>query len=115
MTTRSLGSWISRGTISVDEGFFEEVVSEANVLERGRKRVEDCVGEPEEENAGCEGERVVEVSDAADCDRPYMGTIRFCMIWVDAWAEPDDSGRVKSSCGISSAAGMGRPLPAATN
>jgi hypothetical protein len=66
----------------VDEGFLDEVVSEANVFDRGRKGDEDCVGDvgelgEERENAGCEGESVAEVSDAADCDRPEMGTIKF--------------------------------------
>lgn len=60
----------------------EEVVSEANVFDRGLKGDEECVGEvgelgEERENAGCDGERVAEVSEAADCDRPEMGTIRF--------------------------------------
>ena len=71
LTNGSLGSWISRGTISVDGEFLEEVVNEASVFDRGRKGDEDCVADVGElgegrENAGCDGERVAEVSDAAD-------------------------------------------------
>jgi len=70
LTNGSLGSCISRGTISVDVGFFEEVVNDANVFDRGRKGDEEWVGDVGElvegENAGWEGERVAEVSDAAD-------------------------------------------------
>ena len=44
-----------------------------------------------------------------------MGTIRFCIFWVEACAESVDSGFDNSSGGISSAAGMGRPRPAANN
>ena len=82
-TNGSFASWISRGTISVDdEGVLEEVVREANVFDRGRNgddEYEGDVGELVEpmESAGCEGERVAVVSDAADCDRPEMGTMRF--------------------------------------
>lgn len=73
LTKGSLGSWTSRGTISVCEGFLEEIVSEANVFDRGRKGEEDGaggevagdVGEGSE-NAGCDGERVAEVSEAFD-------------------------------------------------
>jgi hypothetical protein len=42
-TKGSLGSWISRGTISVEEGFLDEVVSEARVFDRGRNGDVDCV------------------------------------------------------------------------
>jgi hypothetical protein len=51
-TNGSLGSRISRGTISVDEGFLEDVVSEANVFERGRKGDGECVGDVGEFGAG---------------------------------------------------------------
>lgn len=30
------------------------------------------------EKAGCEGERWEEASEAFDCDRDVMGTVRFC-------------------------------------
>jgi hypothetical protein len=68
----------------------EEVVREANVLDRGRKGDEDggedAIGEvgEEGENAGCEPERVAEVSDAADCDLDEIGTMRFCMFEFEA-------------------------------
>jgi hypothetical protein len=71
-TNGSFGSWISRGTISVDKEFFEEVVREANVLDRGRKGDDECVGDvggdaaAAFENAGCAGERVAEASEAAE-------------------------------------------------
>ena len=104
----------------MDVGFLEEVVSDAKVFDRGRKGDVEWaadVGELGEgsENPGCEGDIVAEVSDAADCDRPEIGTIRFWMFWVEACGESGESGLVHSSCGISSAAGMGRPLPAATS
>lgn len=81
LTKGSLGSWISRGTISVGE-FLNDEVNEAKVLDLGRKGDEECVGDvgvlgEGRPNTGCDGEVVVEVSDAADCDRPEMGTIRF--------------------------------------
>jgi hypothetical protein len=62
----------------------EEVVSEANVFDRGRNGDEECGGEVGElgegkENAVCDGEGFADVSDAADCDLPEMGTIRFCI------------------------------------
>jgi hypothetical protein len=44
-TKGSLGSWISRGTISVDEGFLDEVVNDARVFDRGRKGDDECVGD----------------------------------------------------------------------
>jgi len=71
-TKGSFGRCISRGVISAAEGVLEEVVSEANVLDRGRNGDEDggeeAIGEvgEEPENAGCKGESVAEVSDAAD-------------------------------------------------
>jgi hypothetical protein len=110
-TKGSLGSLISRGTISVDEGVLDEVVSDARVFDRGRKG-DECVGVV---GAGCDGERAGEVSDAADWDRPEMGTIRFWIFWEEVCADSGDRGLVNSSWGISSAAGMGRPLPAATS
>jgi len=55
----------------VVEGFLDDVVREAKVLERGRKGEWDCpmgeVGWEEVlENAGCEADNVVDLSDAAD-------------------------------------------------
>lgn len=81
LTKGSLGSWISRGTISV-EVFLDDVVNEAKVLDLGRKGEEECVGDvavvgEERPNPACDGEVVAEFSDAAECDRPEMGTIRF--------------------------------------
>lgn len=52
--------------------FFEEVVREANVFDRGRKGDVECVGVVggEEvlalENAGCAGESFAEASEAAE-------------------------------------------------
>jgi hypothetical protein len=83
LTLGSTGSCISRGTNSDDEGFLEEVVRDARVLDRGRKGDEDCEGEAGRgeagelpEKAGCEGDRVAEVSDAAEWERPDMGTVK---------------------------------------
>jgi hypothetical protein len=120
-TNGSFGSWISRGTISVDEGFFKEVVREANVFDRGRKGDDEGAGEvggeevPALENARCAGESFAEASEAAEWDREDIGTIRLCRLWLEVCGESGDMGLVNSSGGISSAAGMGRPLPAATS
>lgn len=67
------------------------------------------------EKAGCDGESVADASDAAECEREDIGTIKFCKLWLDACGESTDKGWVRSSVGISSGAGMGRPLPAATS
>jgi hypothetical protein len=83
-TKGSLGSCISRGTISVDEGVLEEVVREANVFDRGRKGDEDGDAgavEDDPESAGCEGERFVDASDPTEWEREDMGTMRFWMFW----------------------------------
>ena len=119
MTKASFGSWISRGVISAGDGFFEEVVREAKVLDRGRKGDDDCggeeaTGEPGEEgaNAGCEGESA-EVSDPADCDLDVIGTVRFCIFGFEAFGDSGERAFL-SSGGISSAGGSGRPLATAT-
>ena len=122
LTYGSFGSCISRGTNSDDEGFFDDVVSDARVFDRGRKGEEDCEGEAgggevgdAPENAGWDGERVAEASEAAECDRDFIGTIKLCRLWFEAWGESGERGLVSSSGGISSAAGIGSPLPTATN
>jgi hypothetical protein len=63
----------------------EEVVRDARVLDRGRKGDEDCEGEAGggeagdvPKKAGCEGDRVAEVSEAAEWEREDMGTVKFC-------------------------------------
>ncbi len=87
MTYGSFGSCISRGTNSDDEGFLEDVVSDARVFDRGRKGDEDCEGEAgggeagvAPRNAGRDGESVAEVSEAAEWDREDIGTIKFCRL-----------------------------------
>jgi hypothetical protein len=87
-TNGSFGSCISRGVISVDDGFLDEVVREARVLDRGRKG-DDVPGEAgtvedDPENAGCDGDRVVDASEAAEWERDEMGTIKFCRFWAEA-------------------------------
>jgi hypothetical protein len=84
LTYGSTGSFISRGTNSEDVGFLEDVVRDARVFDRGRKGDEDCAGEAgggedvdAPEKAGWEGDKVAEVSDAADWERPEIGTVRF--------------------------------------
>lgn len=100
--------------------FFEAFVKEASVFDRGLKgegefAVTGGVLEVEAlENAGCDGERGAEASEPVDCDRAVIGGMRFCRLWLEVFADSGD-GRVRLSVGISSAAGMGRPLPAATN
>jgi hypothetical protein len=101
--------------------FLEEVVREARVLDLGRNGEELCTtggaGEVGDgtENAGCEGERVVEVSEEADSDLPAIGTIRFCKLGFEAFSGSVDKARMRPSGGISSAAGIGIPRPAATS
>lgn len=102
--------------------FFEAFVREAKVFDRGRKGEDECagagegeLGEEALENAGCDGESVADASEAVECDREDIGGIMFWRLWLEGFADSGDSGRVRSSEGISSAAGMGRPLPAATN
>lgn len=48
-------------------------------------------------------------------EREVIGTVKFCRLLFEACGESEERGLVRSSEGISSAAGMGRPLPAATN
>lgn len=67
----------------------EEVVRDARVLDRGRNGEADGgeagVGELAlAENAGCDGDRFAEASEAAECDREDMGTIRFWRLWFEA-------------------------------
>ena len=61
----------------------EDVVRDARVFDRGRKGDEDCEGEAGAgeavdvpEKAGCEGERVADASEAAEWERPDMGTVK---------------------------------------
>ncbi len=94
---------------------------EATVLARGRwKGNDECadeVGAGEAgdwlEKAGWEGERVVEASEAAEGDLEDIGTVKLCRFWPEHCVELGDKGRVSSSRGISSAAGIGRPRAAA--
>jgi hypothetical protein len=62
----------------------EDVVREAKVLDRGRNGDEDWEGEAgggevavAPKKAGCDGDRVAEVSEAAEWERPDMGTVKF--------------------------------------
>lgn len=100
------------------EGFLD--VREAKVFDRGLNGEDDCgfgelrgdVGEGRE-NAGCEGDKFM--SDDCECDRDDIGTIRFWRFGVDDLGDPAGVPFSGSSGGTSSAAGMGRPLAAATN
>lgn len=94
---------------------------EARVLDRGRKG-DECeggaaIGEVGEEElkAGCEGERFAEASEALEWLREVIGAIKFCKLGFEAFGDSKARGTVRSSEGISSAAGIGRPRPAATN
>jgi hypothetical protein len=100
---------------------FEEVVREATVLDLGRKGEllgagggADEVGDGTE-NAGCDGERFDDTSEEAECDLPAIGTMRFCMFEFVIYPDSMDSDRIIPSGGISSAAGIGIPRPAATS
>lgn len=98
LTKGSFGSLSSRGTISDDVGFLDDVVS--IVFDRGRNGEEDGAGAAKFIGDGSEG---IELGgcfgDSDDWLCPVMGI---------------EAGIVLSS-GIASAAGMGRPLPAATS
>jgi hypothetical protein len=82
-----LGSCISRGTISEDDGFFAAEARDANVFDRGRNGEEEWEGDAVAaglldalEKAGCDGESVAEPSDAVECDREDIGTIKLCRL-----------------------------------
>lgn len=70
--------------MSEEEGFLEAFVSEARVLDLGRKGEDDCAGgdagveELAFEKAGCEGERLADASEAAEWDLDDIGTINPC-------------------------------------
>lgn len=97
------------------------MVREASILVRGRNGDADCTAGVLEEGLAGSGdvaggtESVAERSEATVCDREPIGTIKFGRFGSDAWGDSDERGAAGSSSGISSAAGMGRPLPAATN
>jgi hypothetical protein len=62
-------------------------VRDARVLDRGRNGDDDCAGEAGDgeaadvpEKAGCDGERVADVSEAAEWDREDIGTIKLCRL-----------------------------------
>jgi hypothetical protein len=68
--------------------FLDDVVNEARVFARLRKNGEDgeaAIGEEGggRENAGCDGERFIDLSDVADCDRAVIGTVRWLMLISD--------------------------------
>lgn len=67
------------------------------------------------ENAGWEGDRVADASEAYECEREDMGTVRFCKFGLDDLGDSAGTGLSGSSGGTSSAAGIGSPLAAATN
>ena len=104
--------------------FLEDVVKAANVFARPLKNGDEDgdapIGEGGEgrENAGCDGERFVDISELDDGDLEVIGNVRLLIF------EFDDRGfqsvlrlfaRDGSSGGISSAGGIGRPLTAATS
>jgi len=67
--------------MSVCELFLADVVSEASVFARLRKKGEEgelAMGEVGggSEKAGCEGERLADLSDCADMERDVIGTVR---------------------------------------
>ncbi len=86
---------------------------------KGNDECEDEVGAGETgdwlERAAWEGGKGVEASEAAEGDLEDIGTVKFCRLKLEPSAELGGKGLVSSSRGISSAAGIGRPLAAATN
>jgi hypothetical protein len=107
--------------MSTGNGFLEEVVRDDNILVRGRKEEVDWLaGVLEDGLDGSPGvvagtARLADVSEAADGDREEIGGIKLCRFGSEPCGESDEGGTVGSSSGISFAAGIGRPLPAATS
>lgn len=68
-------------------------------------------------NEHWDGERLDEVSELRDCDLEVMGTVKLLIFVSDDFVSDStlDSDLGSSSTGISSGAGMGRPLAAATS
>jgi hypothetical protein len=60
--------------------FFAADARDASVFDRGLKGGDAGVLVGTLENAGCDGERVVETSDPAECDREDIGTVRLCKL-----------------------------------
>jgi hypothetical protein len=82
--------------------FFAADARDASVFDRGLKGDADCTGDAGVlvgvlENAGCDGERVAETSDPAECDREDIGTVKLCKLWFDGCGELIRKGRVRSS------------------
>ena len=101
--------------------FLEDVVNAANVFARPLKNgEEDGDGEVSEgrENAGCDGERFVDLSELDDSDLEVIGNVRLLIFEFDDRAFQSALrlfARGGSSGGISSAGGIGRPLTAAAS
>lgn len=70
--------WISCGVNSPCELFFDKVVNDAKVFDRGRKieEVEDMFDDGDRK-VGCDGVRVGDDSELKDCERDDISTVTF--------------------------------------
>lgn len=125
LTYGSFGKFTSRGVMS--PGKVLTLVRDAKVLARPRERAEpiDVVAEV---TGVCsigkvdrDGEIFDEESELKDCEREEIGTIKVLRLESVDLGSGSGSGSgfdlifTSSSSGISSGAGIGRPLAAATN
>jgi hypothetical protein len=125
LTYGSFGRVSSCGAISVCEALREPVASEASVFARPRKNGDDdelvAIGDVGDgrENAGCDGDRLLERSEFWDMLRDPIGTVRLLRFGSELRGFHAGLrcllGRDGSSGGMSSAAGSGRPLTTATS
>jgi hypothetical protein len=106
---------ISRGTISVVELFLEEPPrTAARDLPRGLNGEFALPELADTGDGSADPEFDTLCSEAVDCVRPPIGTVRLFRFCVDGTGEGEDSGRgISSSGGVWSGGGIGRPLAAA--
>lgn len=89
------------------------------VFERPRKNVDpedEDAGSPGRLNTGLDGDKFEDESELKDCDLEDMGTVRL-LIFLEllSFDSRTGNGSILFSAGISSGAGTGRPVAAATS
>jgi len=101
--------------MSVEEAFLDEPPSTAaRDLPRGRKGECDLPEVADTGDGSAEPEFEALWSEAVDCVRPPIGTVRLLRFWFECTGDCEDSGRgISSSGGVWSGGGMGRPRAAA--
>lgn len=117
-----VGMWTSCGVNSPCELFFDKVVSDARVFDRGRKSEEEAeeTGCPldkfddDDRNAGCDGGRVGDDSELNDCERDDIATVTFFKFVSGPWA-PEGAVEIELDAPETTSVGIGRPLTAATS